>query len=49
MQELMREYGRILVSVIAGVMAVGILVYACICMAAYFEFFADCLMGGGWE
>ncbi len=47
MQELIRDYGRIIVSVIMGVFAVGILAYTCVCMAAYIEFFSDCLMGGG--
>ncbi len=47
MQELIRDYGRIIVSVIMGVFAVGILAYTCVCMAAYMEFCSDCLMGGG--
>ena len=47
MQELIRDYVRIIVSVIIGVFAVGILAYTCVCMAAYMEFFSDCLMGGG--
>lgn len=47
MQELIREYGRVIVSVIVGVITAVILVYTCVCIAAYIEFFSDCLMGGG--
>lgn len=46
MQELIREYGGALLSAIVGMFAVGLLVYACFCIAAYMEFFADRLMGG---
>lgn len=46
MQDLIREYGRVMLSVLAGTVAVGILVYACAEIAIYLEFFADELMGG---
>lgn len=46
MQELIREYGGALLSAIVGMFAVGLLVYAYFCIAAYMEFFADRLMGG---
>lgn len=46
MQELIREYGKVIVSVIVGVFAVALLAYACVCIAAYMEYFADSLMGG---
>lgn len=46
LQDLIREYGRVMLSVLAGTVAVGILVYACAEIAIYLEFFADELMGG---
>lgn len=46
MQELIREYGKVIVSVLAGMLAVGIVAYACVCIAAYMGYVADSLMGG---
>lgn len=46
MQELVREYGGAIVSAIVGVFAIGLLIYACSCIASYMEFFADRMMGG---
>lgn len=46
MNELIREYGMAVLSVITGTLAVGLLVYACMCIAAYMDFFADWFMGG---
>ncbi len=46
MQDLIQEYGRVMLSVLVGALAVGLLVYACAEIAIYLEFFADKLMGG---
>lgn len=46
MNELIREYGMAVVSAITGALAVGLLVYACMCIADYMGFFADWFMGG---
>lgn len=45
MHELIREYGRGIVSAVTGVFVVGLLIYACRCIASYMAFFADLLMG----
>ncbi len=47
MSELIREYGAAMVSALVGALAVGLLVYSCVQIASYLEFFSDCLMGGG--
>lgn len=46
MSELIKEYGKIFLAVMAGVLVMGILGYAYKSISAYMEFFADRLMGG---
>lgn len=46
MSELIKEYGKILLSVMAGVLVIGVLGYAYKSIIVYMEYFADRLMGG---
>lgn len=45
MREMIREYGRVILSAVTGMVLVGILVYACRCISLYMAYFDDCLMG----
>ena len=46
MQEIIQEYGRIMLSVIAGVLVIAIIGYTFVCIAEYIENFCRQLMGG---
>lgn len=46
MSELIEEYGKIFLAVMAGVLVIGVLAYAYKSISAYMEFYADQLMGG---
>lgn len=44
--ELIKEYGNIVVAAVECVLILGILGYLCVSIATYMTFFADQLMGG---
>lgn len=46
MNELIKEYGNILVTVLVCVLVLAVIGYLCVYIAEYMVFFADCLMGG---
>lgn len=46
MNELIREYGRVMLSALECILVAGIIGTLCTQVAGYLEYFADRLMGG---